>query len=510
MSRIPARHLSARFDQTTQSSAAASRVHGITELWHMACCFFDSKSRRAITQTCTLNAERVTPLVWRQLYGFGNLLAILHDSFRVSPERPGGETIPMLELDSLEQARIDRFLQLSAYVIVMHEHARPQQWVDWTHLERLLPLVTHAGDRRSALMPNVQEAFLSVDGWDRRPFSPFVQLFAGPSLRTLVVVPPSNTVYTQLTAKDTAKILELATIGINPGSDKACALGIFPDEKSSSDREAILTVLPRSSTPLTTLSISAWMLSPETFLLLAQYYLVNLYIHGRFSANPADLTLLPDLEIPETSFIYLRNLVINEVAFSDVVHILRTPHLVDRLEVLRLDIASILNLDLDDTDEDNAYKGLIDQVTKAKHLKQLSIVSPRDDAEGPYSLTPEMVKQLRDLELSRLRLSNFAAGDGVGFHDLRENAAKAWVNLTQLSMLSQDLLPGDLVALSQLPKLWRIAANVSPMLGRRFDEGLGRGFSRQLQLVSHFKFGADFSEPEATAENRRALHRIIA
>ncbi|KAG8717998.1 hypothetical protein FRC09_013311 [Ceratobasidium sp. 395] len=415
----------------------------------------------------------------------------------------------MVKLETLEQNRIERFLYLSSFVVALHVHARPQHWVDWTHLERLLPLVAGAPDGRSVLMPNVQEAYLGVEGWNRRSFAPFVRLFASPSLRTLLMDPPSNKVYTQLAADDAAEVLELVTLGINPSSQEPCALDIFPDEKSGASREDLVRLLPRSFTPITSLSISAWMLSPEIFSLLAQYRLVLLHVQGRFSANPGNLALLPNLDIPEGSFEDLRDLTLNNVSFSDIVQILRTPRLVDHLHALRLHVAQVLDLGLEDDDEDRAYMTLFNQVAKAAHLKRLTIVSGRDDSEGPYSLPAAIVNKLRGMRLSHLRLYNITAGDSVGFHELRADATVAWGNLTQLSMLSQDLLPSDLIALSRLPKLWRIAANVSPALGRPFGEELGQGFSRQLHLVSRFRFGVNFFDAGARPQHGRALHRII-
>ncbi|KAG8694548.1 hypothetical protein FRC09_009772 [Ceratobasidium sp. 395] len=459
---------------------AAARVYRVPELWGMVCCLLDSSSYRTLALTCTSNAYDFTPLVWRHLTDLGNLLSVLHDTLRVDPEGPGDFVVP------------------------------PDHWVDWTYLDRLIPLVGSAKDGRTALMPCVEEALLSVDGWNRRPFAPYVRLFANSSLHTLVVQRESDRVYTPLSAPDAEEVLRLASEGINPGNQRSCHLGIYPDDGYHATA-TLAQLLPRPFTSLTNLSVSAWMLSKDAFLAFAGYPLVRLSVHGRLNARAANLEELHELEIPEGSFQDLRQVVLANLRFDDTVNIMRTPRLMDAVSSLKLDMALIPFLGFQDEDEDAAYMTIIDEVVKVTSLKSLVIVSARNNTEPPYSMTPLMVEKLCVLHLAHLCLYNFAVEESVGFHTVRENAVGNWENITQLSMLSQDLLPDDLVAFSCLPRLWRLAANVSPALGKEFREAIGPGFSRRLHLVSRFRFGIAFRrfDDRKPPEHCRALYRMI-
>ncbi|KAG8792619.1 hypothetical protein FRC12_005469 [Ceratobasidium sp. 428] len=417
----------------------------------------------------------------------------------------------MPELQELEPARVQRFLKLSAFVHILEVHAQPDHWVDWTYLHRLLPLIESATDERTVLMPHVKEAWLTVYDWNRRPFAPFVRLFANPSLHTLVVDRWSNSVYTPLSALDSAEVFRLAGRGINPGNKHNCYISIYPDDGPDYSREFLAELLPPPFTSLTNLSVSAWMISESAILAFARYPLVRLAIYGRLAARSADLGQLHELDIPEGSFDDLRELVLSNIHFYDIIQLLRTPRLTGAVSSLKLDLALIGALYVEDDEEDDVYMTLVDQVIEAKNLKKLMIVSSRDDTQSPYCLTPLMVEKLRSLHLFHLRLYNFTVGDGVGFDTLRDNAAVAWANMSHLSMLSQDLLPGDLVALSRLPKLWRLAANVSPSLGEEFCDAIGEGFSQRLHLVSRFRFGVEFrsSSQRRPPEHCKALYRML-
>ncbi|KAG8681853.1 hypothetical protein FRC09_017186, partial [Ceratobasidium sp. 395] len=443
--------------------------------------------------------------VWYHISGLRNLLAVLHDSLAILPRGQANYAVPIPALDQLEESRVERFLELATLVVSLEVHTKSNRWVRWTGMERLIALLPTTGPDQRVLFPRLQRLTLVFEGGPRRgELASYVRLGASSSLRVLSIDPLSTRAYQACMPAEARAICDALARFQNPQAPTLRTLSLFPEELNGALREQVMTSLMVVSSNLSSLSISAWLLSQDTMAMLANLPLRSLLIQGRFPINSGDLSQLQNLDCPATAFQGLRRLILSNVQFADMVNLLATPRLLDCVELLRVDVAQVHGLD---DNEEALYTRLIELVAGSQTNSRLVLVARQGTREGAYPLTEAMFSliQVKAQVYTHLRLYNFCLHFSEGFRVFHEGQDN-WQNLTQLSVMQQDLHPADLVAFAAFPNLSRLSANVSRALGRRRDGALDQVFAHPLTLASRFTFGERYV---GMTDQVQALRRIV-
>ncbi|KAG8696219.1 hypothetical protein FRC09_008646 [Ceratobasidium sp. 395] len=345
---------------------------------------------------------------------------------------------------------------------------------------------------------------MAVFSWERdRGLAPYVRLVASPSLRTLCINPPSTKFYVPCTPTDAQNICDLVSPFRSPSAPLLLALSLFPEDRNGARRGQVLESLTAACAGLSSLSVSAWLLSLDTMRMLAGLSLRSLLVQGRCPIDNGDLSGLALLDLPPTAFQELRRLSINNMQFGDVLDLLATPRLLDCVKLLRVELAQVQSVG---DDEHALYQRLIQLITGSQTITGLTLVARQEAREGPYRLAQGMFDSLalRSRFYTHFRLYNFSLPFTTGFGVFHEGQDR-WRNLTQLSVMDQDLCPADLIAFASFPSLSRLSANISATLGLPHDQAPNRTFNCPLTLTSRFAFREPYL---GLSYQRQALGRI--
>ncbi|KAG8722115.1 hypothetical protein FRC08_006884 [Ceratobasidium sp. 394] len=478
----------------------------IPELSEMIVEHCSPRDLRALACTSRANRETYNPIAWEHLEGIGNLFAVLDNSLRVNATGPGRPVVPIPPTETLDQERVKRFLTRAGWVARLTVNRNPCKWIEWTNLDRLLPLKALARDARIALLPWVTHFSLQIAGSGMElNLAPLIRLVATPVLRVLWVYPCSATVHHWCSIPDALALFSALSDAPRIPEKGLEVLSLFPETTAVSipdQRPQLVQIFAPLARQLRLCTISEWLVTPAVITALAAAPLERLEIQGRFAVDGANLDGVSQLILPARAFTRLHTLVLSHIALEPVTQLLGTPHILECVEALRVEITPV---DFSGPQDDQLYSQVLQRVLGAPALRTACFIAGQRDGESGHGLPPHLVTQLAEKQLDVLRLYHFRIDGVVGFGVFHAQGSAAWNNLTRIAMMHQNLTPEDLTAFSRFPNLSAISANISLVLGAKRQGESAAGFARHLQLSSQFFFGCEYT---ASNSDFQAIIRI--